>query len=287
MRKFLVSIVLLAMILIMPVVVWYMVSKSDYYPLPQGCTTVYLGDSHIECAIDDSILSNSVNLSSAGAPTLCSYIKLRAVLSGENSVETVVLGLWASTLVSSSDRITLSPHFDKRLMYLTYNDFLETKADFKELIRPIILSLLEWKGGSLGGYSGTRRGKLDIDIALKDAEIAQGNGMKSVISKKGLQYEWLLKIRELCEANDIKLILLSPPTYRADHYYNHKQFKQLLRDSLDGFTYVDHSDFEMSDDCYGDIGHLCRTGGVRYSTYIEEHGLLNFGEVIELGIDKN
>lgn len=280
------SIVLLCVVLTLPVVVWYLACRRDYYPLPEGCTTLYLGDSHIQCGVDDSILSSSANLASAGAPMLCSYINLRSVLAGENSIERVVLSFWSATLADGSDKMALSPYFDKRLRYVTYEDFLATNAGVRELIRPIILSMSDWSGGELGGYNGDRYDKLEVDIAMHEKDIAEGKELGWLLHKKGLQYEWLLKIRELCEANDIELILLSTPTYRADRYSDHELFKQRLRDSLDGFTYVDHSYFEMSDDCYGDIGHLNRKGAIVYSSYIEKHGLLNFGEVITLGTNE-
>jgi hypothetical protein len=65
--------------------------NTDYY-LGKDKTTLIIGDSHIEADLNDSIISNSVNLAVGGSPVYFNYIKLKKILEHNNQIKTVILG---------------------------------------------------------------------------------------------------------------------------------------------------------------------------------------------------
>lgn len=285
MKRFLLNIITFCLLLVTPLVILIGVKYRGYYDTPEDRNVLIIGDSHLAFSCDDEIFERSVNLGYAGEPTLTALMNLRAVMNGKNDIDTVVLSFWSETLahkiksLSEEEENTLND----RMMYTHWEDLKETNESLFYLFKPTILSLLYSDDKPLGRYYKMDKFALQRHLDEVEAEHGKGYIPPCKIYKEGLQYDSLLKIRELCEKNGVTLILMSGPVYNADVSYNQTEFVRLLRDSLDGFTYVDHSYFPLSDSCYADMGHTNIHGARLFSEHLDRYGLLQGAKVYKLG----
>ena len=54
----------------------FIVKSQSSFKIDEGITTLVIGHSHSECSVNDSILKNSINLSSSGESYFYNYQKL-------------------------------------------------------------------------------------------------------------------------------------------------------------------------------------------------------------------
>ena len=72
-------------------VIW-ITNLSSEYQLKSDIRNIYIGDSHIEKAINDSIMPNSLNLGTTSESFYFSYYKLKLLLNNNPHVKKVYLG---------------------------------------------------------------------------------------------------------------------------------------------------------------------------------------------------
>jgi hypothetical protein len=241
------------------------------------------GDSHTECAIDESIYERAVNVSQSGTAYLYSYCKVKRFLSENKHIDTVFLSFHYSVLafnVDSSwifDESSIKNAIPRFLTLLDKDDIaIFTKKEFSRaalflpyrLVFKFIIKKgrISYKDLDIGGYVKLDRDKLQEDIAYwNNAQAEAETGIAFY------QKEYLLKIVDLCKSRNVKLILINPPTYKPEVYGSIDKLNEYYDTYLSGTTYMDYSAFPLPDSCYGDIGHLNYKGAKIFSTYLQEN----------------
>ncbi|MDD5014565.1 MAG: hypothetical protein PHW73_05620 [Atribacterota bacterium] len=263
----------------------YNSNMENCYLIDKSKDILILGDSNTECAINDSIVSKSVNLSQSADAYFYSFIKLRKFLKINPNIETVILGineksLYNHELFKSNEYIRSKYNSYFRLMNL--NDFrvlLEAggikafinlaEASFYNFSRALTIQESDYKDMNIGGYLYLIRDKLDETIERYKKENKQNN-INIEYSKN--QIEYLLKIVSLCKEYKVKLILLSTPTYmyctNENDFYKLNQF--LKKNMGDDIDYWDYSSYSLPDFCYGDIDHLNYKGTEVFSKKLND-----------------
>ena len=84
--------ILLAAILLLFLFLFATSAKSKSFRIDDTITEVFLGDSHVRYALNDSLLKNSINLGNSSESVYFSYYKLDQLLKSKHSIETVYLG---------------------------------------------------------------------------------------------------------------------------------------------------------------------------------------------------
>ncbi len=254
------------------------------FRLPAHVNTIVVGDSHVECAIDDSILTRTANLSMAGDAYLYAHAKLRRFLAENPQVDTVWLsysyiGLerWQDTLTRSEryNGYKLPFHFflldtEDLPIFLAQPSFYTTLARTPYLRRNAIKTALKrplsYNDLRIGGYNHLDRNGLRKDIARRDGLHRSGAVPDPAFGKAHDQVLYLKKIIDLCKEQGVACILINTPMHPViardsdtTGYHAH------WRNELGGTTLWDHAAWTMPDSCFADATHLNHEGARRYS----------------------
>ena len=246
---------------------------ENYYIVDKSKSILILGDSHTECAIDDSIVSKSVNLSKSADAYFYSFVKLRKFLKINSDIKTVILGISEKSLYKKN-LIYLQNKSNGYFRLMNLNDFrvlLEAggikafinlaEASFHNLSRLLTIQESDYRDMRIGGYLYLKRDKLDEAIERYKKQ----NNFDRAYSEN--QVEYLLKIVDLCKKYKVKLILLNTPTYI---YYKNEndsyKLNKFIKSSIDDYVvYWDYSNYLLPDFCYGDFVHLNYKGAEIFS----------------------
>lgn len=247
---------------------------------------VFAGDSNVECAVNDSLISNSINIAQSGEAYLYTYVKLKSLLEYNDQINTVFLGFSFVDLIKDTEERWLFRDDFVIEKIKTYNYLLNNSEKFliiknnpkayltgtKESIISNFFSFLKSytsevpKGKILnfGGYERVVLDKLQEDIKL--------NAFSEQNIEMGLLQEKYLKIISfLCQQKSIKLILINTPKHQYYSTRFNKGIKNnwfLVRNSLSQDSLLDLSSLSMPDSCFYDMDHLNYKGAKIFSDYL-------------------
>jgi hypothetical protein len=261
--------------------------KQHFLKIRNDINMVFAGNSHVECAINDSLIANSINIAQSGEPYMYSYVKIKSLLEYNNQISTIFIGFAFGDLLKETEEGWLFKDesvIEKTKSYnylLNYSDKSlliknNPKAYVEGLMKSIFSNFLvfiksyspeDFNGRiiNFGGYWYLVRDKLQKDIKKM-------NLYNEHPFEKGLiQEKYLKMISLLCQQKSIKLILLNTPKYK---YYNtniNGEIKQnwlSVRNSLSKDSLLDLSTLNLPDSCYGDMMHLNYKGAKLFSNYL-------------------
>ncbi len=193
--------------------------------------TIFLGDSHIEKAINDTMLTNSFNLAQNSESFYFSYYKLKKIAETYPSVKKVYLGYSYHSISSYYDKFIdgenssaistryffLLPIGEKIKMIIAYKKDL--LSYFIVLIKNGFTDILSktkpYEGFFANEYSNTLAIKSSMDRRLAFQFFT--NDSLNDFSLKNIAY--LSKIKNLCNEHNIALTLINVPVYK---YYKSK-----------------------------------------------------------------
>jgi len=172
----------------------YVINKRKDYFLKTSPDThfVFAGNSTVECAVDDRLISHSINIAQAGEAYLYSYAKIKALLENNENIRTVFISYsYADLLIEKEETWLLSDYFMvEKVQYYNYilerpeKCFLaESNPDtyFRGVVKSIVKSLETvmksfgtngYKNSipNYGGYKRLERDKLDVDPGIEQKE---------------------------------------------------------------------------------------------------------------------
>jgi len=262
------------------VVVTGLFAKSTFdFDIDRNKNILVLGNSHPECAINDSILPNYFNLAQGGSAYIYDYVKLRAVTKHNPQIDTLVIGYSYGDLKESMNRwITDEDKLDYKLrVYM----FLLTPKDYLTLLKASPLNTLKYtpqtilhniqtkfKGFSyLGGFKSLKKHRLE-----KAKELLDPLTEKETKNYSKYQAEYLLKIYEFCESKNIKLILLNTPIHpilQKNQAPLKENYCRFAREKLPNALLIDHARISLDESAYRDLSHLHATGAKAYSKFLK------------------
>ena len=262
----------------------YFIQSTASFKLPAGKRVLAVGDSHVECAVDDGIFSSAVNVAQSANSYLYSYLVIRRFLQENAHLDTVLLSFHDAVSRAGIDKRWI---FDERSMIykiplhfslMDRDDLAVFSRDKVQLVKAV-LSLpyrimpgfatrrghFSYRDLNIGSYQKLDRDKLQEHIARGGEE----GGRDTTISL--YQKEYLLKIVELCRSRGVELILVNTPVYKPEVYGNLDRLTDYYNRYLPGVKYMDYSGFPLDDSCRGDIEHLNYKGARVFSRYLREH----------------
>jgi hypothetical protein len=266
----------------------YYIRSHASFRIPEEKNIIVIGDSHTECAIDDSIFLRSFNISQSGTAYLYSYIKLRKFLEENPHIATVFVSFHGLSIQKSRDEwvVDNSTILSFVLRYISlfgseeaalfldkpvfYSAVIKTPVYSIGVIRKFILNhSLTAKDLYIGGYLFLERDKLQRAIEIEEETMRAGTGAaENEYSEYQLAY--LLKIVELCKEKNVELVLFNAPTYNPARYGNLSALENCYNTYFPGIKYLDYSNFPLPDYGYGDIGHLNFKGARIFSQWLED-----------------
>ena len=253
-----------------------LISKKTFdYKFKEKKNILIVGNSHTECSINDSIISNSVNLSQSATSYFYSYIKIREFTKSNPQIDTVIISFSDNDL--SLDRIWASQIPKK----MTRHIILFNKDDYLDLFKsnPVEVSFQTFilysdfynlhtqKRDFIGSYN-------KINVNKIDEAIIEFNLSPPIIDTNIaiIELKYLLKIYNFTQENKIKLILLNTPIHPIleKHFSVIRQRNfQIASEQMPNATYFNHTSFVLENSMYADLSHLNNIGSNKYSEFLQ------------------
>jgi hypothetical protein len=253
----------------------YLVSKNGI-EINDDKNILILGDSHTECAINDSIWNNSINLSESGSTYFFSRIKLRTILETNKNIDTLLLSFHFGSLDKENEsNFTFNesylmerlpkfiPFFsnDDIRFYLKKSEFVKALLRvpihyFKYLLNGIFNNDYSIKYMKIGAFSKSDREKLEQDIETRK----KNSTIQKKINQSIIEKEMLNDISNICVLNKVKLILINTPIYNAGKYTDTSFYYKFKIENAKKFNFVDMSNKSIPQNGFGDISHLNQNG---------------------------
>lgn len=261
--------------------------KQYFLKLKSNINIVFAGDSNIECAVNDSLIPNSVNIAQGGEAYLYTYVKLKSLLKYNKQIKTVFLGFSFHTLNQSREKTWLFEE-DFVLEKNKYYNYLlgnrERSLIFRTSPKIYVQGIRDYTFTNFisvaksyyskniinfGGYKFLDRNKLQENIKLNKSK------PDSVFhfEEGKYQIEYLKRISDLCKENKIKLILLNAPkhiTLTKSFNYNKSDYGFAVSSILENDSLLDLSSLYFQDSCYADVTHLNYKGARIFSELLSE-----------------
>ncbi|MBK9099375.1 MAG: hypothetical protein IPM14_14920 [bacterium] len=255
--------------------------------LNSNINTVFIGDSHIQTAIDDRLIENSINISSTAESYYYSYYKLRRYLSSNPQIKRIYLGFsyhnfsnYYDDYINGKHSVNVTSGFffvlpiAERIKCLTWNAH-QPIIYLKKIFTSDISKLLKIEHeGYINNFKNVSASEEEMNKKLADQYYSNGK----VNGYSNINLDYLDRIIALCKENKIELIFLSTPL----HPYYRERIPDVFRKKYNELKeskkikLVDLSTFSLPIDCYIPDGvHVSQRGSVIISELLQEYQSLN------------
>lgn len=289
MRKFLHKLLSFAVPIPFAVIIYFTITISSgklirSYKIDSKVDKVFIGDSHVLTAVNDSLIVDGINFSKTSEAYYYSFYKLTHLLESNHQIKYVFLGYSYHSLASYYD----SSVFGEYAPYVAsdFFFFLPLKEQLKHLHynriliigKKILISGISNLGqrdfsGVYGSYKA--RQNLSASKEAMDHRLRFQYPVDNVTEiLSNLNHTYLLKIIELCKTKKVELILLNTPLH---NYYKENipgVYVNLYDSVLNSLNIkcLNFSDFTMENDCYTPDGdHCTRKGSIIFTQELIKH----------------
>ena len=256
-----------------------------YHP-DNGISEIFVGDSHIQCSVVDSLLVGAKNLGESSESFYYSYYKLKLILKADHNIKKVFLGYSYHSLsnyydaflkgtysnATSPDYFYILPMWEQmKLLYWNIRNFPYYLKSLVEGGNEFLLGSrdLSYLGGYMNRFRKAKvsrkfmNQRLDFQFYSED----RLNGFSNI----NLYY--LNKIIQLCRNRNVDLILLSTPLhpyYRSRIPENYlSKYNQIIQEN--NLKLIDFSRWVMDDSCYVPDGdHVSVKGALKVTQALKK-----------------
>lgn len=241
---------------------------------------LFLGNSHIETSVNDSLLSGARNFARSSETMLHIYPKLKLARQNNQRLDTVFLCMDNTLLFNyASHHEQMSPSFFDQYGISDYWALL-TKGKFEEITQTfshpfdlknnfdyvVAARSNKWdirQSNAIGGYLYLKRDKLAEDI------IRRGHRDGVDETPAPLAVYFLERIVDYCRENDIKLYFICAPQH-PKMSWRRECYRRFAAENYPELTLLDYMDYKLPDSCFGDLDHLNHRGAVFFSKFLED-----------------
>lgn len=267
----------------------FYISKTIEYKFNENIKEIYIGDSHIQCAVNDSLLINSRNVSTSSESFYFSYYKLKKLIEENQNIEKVYLGASYHSLSNYYDDFIsgeYSPSVAPKYFYI-----LPINEQFK-LIRWNVKNIPTFIKGVLsisyrylfkdvtfdyGGYSNSFTNSMAMKPSMEKRLHFQYYTGKELNNFSEINLTYLTKIIVLCKTSKIDLVLLNTPLHP---YFKSKvpiiyinKFNEIV--NTQNLNVIDFNALTFSDSCFiPDGDHLSAKGAYQLTKELYELDML-------------
>ncbi|MGL1902335.1 MAG: hypothetical protein OCC49_09375 [Fibrobacterales bacterium] len=282
MTKFLKTISLFFLTSILLIVVLFIVTNifvrlnTGPFLLESKVHTLFIGDSQVEYAINDSLISGSKNIATSSEALMYSYYKLIKLKELNPHIDTVFLGFSFHTLSSYYDPIIYCNHLTSKFLYhvpLTKQLFLLTKTEkplnlFIKTTLEEFTNFFQGRSETIGSFKN-----YVTDVHINDKLIYErANGQfysdKTLQKFSNIQLAYLDKFYAYCKQKNITLILLNTPKHPKYVNLVPESFKEKYSSLITYYSIskFDFNSLELTDNDYlPDGDHLTSSGANKAS----------------------
>ncbi|MCH5327645.1 MAG: hypothetical protein J1E02_01380 [Coprobacter sp.] len=248
--------------------------RKQLFTLPGHITTAYLGNSTVECAVNDSLLPGAFNFG-AGAETLdYVYAKIKSLKQQNPALDTIVIATDDILLFKTSNfngetkNIYFIDTFTPADWYMNLKEYTFNKifsyirypyslAKIKHLIKarrhPESVQLNKT---GIGGYIPLYQDQLAADMAERHAKGPAAP--KNIDGFPAVNRYYLDRIVAYCHDRDMTLLYLTTPKHQT--LWNDTVYREIHRRYYPQIPLIDCTRFAYPDSCFGDCIHLNHKG---------------------------
>ncbi|SFC17779.1 hypothetical protein SAMN05421780_103172 [Flexibacter flexilis DSM 6793] len=264
--------------------------KINSIQLPKNIDTVICGDSHIMTGINDSLISNSLNIAQHSQNYIFTYNILSNIITNNpKQIREIIIG---------SSFHNFGQNWDKQLIdsetageiYIKYFPILNWESAYwllkknpvtalntlPSITKQLLLATVK-KYNNYNQYPFIGKYEPVSESRLYDKVIhisIERHYEKYPNQISGNQAEYLEKIIRLCNANSIKIVLVSTPlNYRYSNKipkFNREYFEHTISKIDSQEVFLDYSNLKMEDKCFQDGDHLNKYGATIFSKIIDQ-----------------
>lgn len=202
------------------------------YKVDPKVTAIFMGDSHVQCAINDALLPKSRSFAQSAEALYFTYYKMEGLLQKNTSIKKVYLGFGCHNISSHFDEFIYG-EFSKDIapryfFILPLEKKLQIIGKNKMNIIPLLENLVSngWKNRNLNQentllghyenqFTNCAAAKSSMDIRIGRQFYKDGK----IRDFSAVNIEYLAKIVALCKAKNVELIILNTPLHP---YYKNK-----------------------------------------------------------------
>jgi hypothetical protein len=256
------------------------------FKLSKNISTLFVGDSQIQTAINDELIKNSINIATSAESYYYSYYKLQKYLSQNPQIKRIYLGFSYHSLSNSYDDLI----YGKQSGYISSGQFFNLPIEerfkcliwnaktllfyLKKIFRAEIARIFSNHGVGYSNYFINTSASIKSIYKKLNSQFYT-NGKVNDFSTVNLDY--LDRIVSLCKAKKVDLVLLTTPlhSYFRDNVpdiYHHK-YDEII--NLYKLKLIDLSSIPLTDDDFIPDGvHVSQKGAVITTEEINNNELL-------------
>lgn len=275
------------LIVILGIIATTLISNSSYFRIDSKVTDLYIGDSHMQMAVIDSLLENSENIGLASESFYFSYFRLKKILDSENNLKSVYLGFSYHNISSYYDDFiygkwtySVSPKYFHVLSYgeqirMIFHNRGRLEHYFKNIFNETYAPL--FGKSKLGGYSNhytcPKKAIYSVDSVMNLRIIEQYYKGKELAEFSEINLLYLEEIVNLCIKYNIDLVCFKTPLkpeyekrIPAAYFEKYNELVNKYNFRLINFNGLVLDEWSYSPD--GD--HLSKSGALKMSKYLVE-----------------
>lgn len=267
MKKFTKNLILFFFILLIPLDLAFInriiKTKSISWKLPIKTHILFLGASHIEKGINDSIYPSSLNLASSSERYLFTYLKLNKLLESNTQIDTIFLQFAPTDIWENCDFKYYAANEMSYFLPLYFPFFqieewkIYLKSDLKQVITILYSKLMRSIPNniySFGGYHPLDK-IFNRNIPFKIPPLTD-------LSLKGhsINFFYLKKIENVCLSHGIKLYYLYMPVFNAEKFNDQNDYYKTYNTFFSNSELLDYSKWVCPDNYREDENHLNKMG---------------------------
>ena len=251
------------------------------FALPCEKTVLAIGDSQVQAAVNDSLLTQVANVAQAHDNYYSMLLRMQLYVAANPQIDTILLGVSPHTVARFKDEFFTNFGYMEEvtkfyLPWLTPSQWwFLLRHDATDVLAALVTPLsFYWNPmqdyiAQMGRFDAADYSHLAEDLAegasrlVEHPEDAQRYGNRETLRS-------LHRIVEWCREQDIVLIGLDTPVFHAEDYFNMENYRTLMAGEFAGLERWEYLDMELPDDCRRDVNHLNRKGAKIFSESLAE-----------------
>lgn len=241
---------------------------------------VFLGNSHLECGINDAIIPGTLNFARSGERMEWIYAKLRLLTDANPQIDTVFIGF--DNVLCFKDAINEDVHMGHNSPYfMRYVSFVDAwhyltqasgKYNFDMITKTLSINQLyeiyrerhsSARECAMGGFVPSNRDKLKEDMSR------QANSITESKQFDHLSHYYLDKAIDYCRQRNITVIFICPPQHSMSHLDN-TTYRIIAQKYYSGIEFWDYCNYPLPDSAFQDLDHLNSKGADIFSNSLKK-----------------
>lgn len=263
------------------------VNKKECFVLKPGrVETVFLGFSHVQCNINDSLISHARNLGDAAEPFFYTYQKAKRIFESNPEIENVFIEFSSKCISNFMDSTIFSdyhlPQFLPR--YATVLDGEDYRLLFRLNAAQLLSAMPVVPRESLLAYRNRKQDVMEAkkwggfvyqteSTVAKRLERIRKGYTRPALSNDTTRYNliYLNKLVKLCREKGKRIWFFSSPLHaQSGDRANAALFNEIRETRYGSIPYLDFRDLYFPDDQYRDFEHLNGRGARRFSIFLDK-----------------